>query len=116
MSMIVAGFHALVFAQISSSSLLPFATAWSGKFVTHGVHGAAEIVIKSGRIVYAKWDRVAGCNLDPKRSDCLHVEQSVRLLHPCVLLWKVPFEDNSIDASDSRIVLRHEFCELDVNE
>lgn len=106
-----------VAAQSSGSSLQRSLRSWGGKYVSRDVEqGSAEIVIYSGRIVYAKWDRVAGCNLDPKRSECSLVEQSVRPLHPCSLLWTVPVEDSSIHAPARRIVLRHEFCEVGVNE
>ena len=116
MSVLIAGFNVLIFAQILGSSLLPPSLAWGGRHVSEEGHGSAEIIIFSGRVVYAKWDRVAGCNLDPKRSDCSLVEQSVARLHPCVLVWTVPFEDSSIHAPANRIVLRHEFCGLEVNE
>lgn len=106
-----------VAAQSSGSSLQRLSRSWGGKYVSRDVEqGSVEIVIYSGRVVYAKWDRVAGCNLDPKRSECSLVEQSVLPLHPCSLLWTVPFEDNSIQAPARQIVLTHEFCDVGVNE
>ena len=116
MSAVVLGFNALLFTQFSGSFFLPFSDLWGGKFVSWEQHGSAEIVVNSGRVVYAKWDRVAGCNLDLKRTDCSHVEQSLRVLHPCILLWTVPFEDSSIRAPANQMVLRHEFCGPEVNE
>ena len=112
MSVLIVCFNALVFAQISGSFLLPSSLARGGRYVSDEGHGSAEIVIFSGRVVYAKWGRVAGCNLGPKRSDCSLVEQSIARLHPCVLVWTVPFEDSSIHAPANRMVLRHEFCGL----
>ena len=106
-----------VAAQSSGSSLQRTLRSWGGKYVSrHAEQGSAEIVIYAGRIVYAKWDRVAGCNLDPKRSDCSLVEQSVHPLHQCSLLWSVPVEDSSIRAPARRIILQHEFCEVGVNQ
>lgn len=103
-----------VAAQTSGLSPQRSERPWGGKYVSYDDEkGSAEIVIYSGQVVYARWDRVAGCNLDSKRSDCSLVDQSIRLLPPCSLVWTVPSEDGSINTPDRRVVLKHEFCEVE---
>ena len=80
----------------------------NGKYTSRNTQEPAEIIISSGHVVYAKWDRVAGCNLDAKRTDCTLVEKSIRSLGPCTLLWQLPFVlFHSYQSIDYRMQLKY---------
>ena len=110
MQLILAALSSLVVGHISTSGQMQEVQLADGTYTSHNTQEPAELIIHSGHVVYAMWERVAGCNLDSKRTDCSLVRKSIKSVGPCMLLWQVPFEDSTISAPDNKIILHLENC------
>jgi len=108
--LIIASLSSLILSQLWNESNAHEIKLANGTYTSRNSQEPAKVIIDSGRVIYANWDRVAGCNLDSKRNDCTLVEKSIRSVGPCMLLWQVPFEDSAIVAPDNEIILNLENC------
>jgi len=115
MPLIIASLSLLIVGQFWNAGLTHEVQLANGTYTSRNSQETAKIIISSGHVIYANWDRVAGCNLDSKRSDCTLVQESIKGVGPCMLLWQVPFEDNTIVAPDNEIILNLENCKTMTN-
>lgn len=104
---------------VISASAIAFATSAhaipprpvDGKYSTYNSVESnlpIELVIKRGKVVYARWRPVAGCNLsDPQDSrSCIKIQSQLKALDKCTLIWSILWEENYY----KRVTLRRDSC------
>jgi len=104
---------------VISASAIAFATSAhaippkpiDGKYSTYNSAESnlpIELVIKGGKVVYAKWRPVAGCNLsDPQdERSCSKIQSQLAIIDKCTLKWSILWEENYY----KRVTIRRDSC------